>query len=413
MIGHKHSQAVGFVQATLRHRQNPSAVPPPPQLLLLVHGGPGVGKTVVSRAIIDGMSSLGADILPPNAASPLLVAAPTGIAASNLPGGATLHSTLQFSIGSLMEPLAADKLAALREKRHGTVLLLIDEVSMIGVNMFTAISARCAQIFDVEHGFVAKAFGGLGVILVGDFFQLAPVRDGKTLPEVLVAAARVHARDPLQNGLSSVERTAADLFGKFQLIQLTEQMRAANDPAHTAFIERLRQPGASLENHNVKTLTLADMRSNPAWIDASFIVPTNQERHALNEQLARGYARMHGLQIIRWPIAITSVITQVEAVRLLAIEPAARGIFVQGAPAVLTRNINPSLCLANGTTGIMESLTFSEEALLDDEAQVLHLHDFCCCCCALLCFILMINTSNATLSFLSCIIFKLSDFPSF
>ena len=50
-------------------------------------------------------------------------------------------------------------------------MLVIDEVSMLSGDTLEAIDSACRAARDVWH----KPFGGLQVVLVGDFFQLPPV----------------------------------------------------------------------------------------------------------------------------------------------------------------------------------------------------------------------------------------------
>ena len=49
---------------------------------------------------------------------------------------------------------------------------VIDEISMVGYNMFNAVDQRLRQIMGVN-----KPFGNLNVITFGDFRQLPPVGD--------------------------------------------------------------------------------------------------------------------------------------------------------------------------------------------------------------------------------------------
>lgn len=125
---------------------------------LFVTGSGGVGKSVVINELKSRMRS-----------SAVLLA-PTGIAALNIEG-ATLHRTfgLPFSIaheddwrpfGSTSELFADDTVQT----------IIIDEISMVRADYFVAIDKklRVAKGYDLP-------FGGLQVILVGDFFQLPPV----------------------------------------------------------------------------------------------------------------------------------------------------------------------------------------------------------------------------------------------
>jgi ATP-dependent DNA helicase PIF1 len=54
------------------------------------------------------------------------------------------------------------------------VFLFLDEMSMIGLRLLDAIDSRPRQIFPLCHD---KPFGGLTVVLFGDFYQLPSVMD--------------------------------------------------------------------------------------------------------------------------------------------------------------------------------------------------------------------------------------------
>ncbi|MBI3572449.1 AAA family ATPase [Candidatus Kaiserbacteria bacterium] len=126
-------------------------------------GEPGSGKTHTVNAFTLWLRHRGIE--------PSITAA-TGIAATHV-GGLTLHSW--SGIGITDSPSAAD-IDRIASKEHvarrigKARVLIIDEVSMLSANAFAAADAVCREVRRSN-----APFGGIPVVLVGDFFQLPPV----------------------------------------------------------------------------------------------------------------------------------------------------------------------------------------------------------------------------------------------
>lgn len=132
---------------------------------ILIHGGPGTGKSFFTRCINSAAKEMDYSIQ---------CVGFTGIAAANLlPNGRTIHDQFQFSINDL------DKLNQLRSRLSPSklVMLVIDEISYISPETIGQIDNRLRQLM----GKPEILFGGIGVLLMGDFFQLPPVGEPYTL----------------------------------------------------------------------------------------------------------------------------------------------------------------------------------------------------------------------------------------
>ena len=92
----------------------------------------------------------------------VFVADPTSKAANNI-GGCTLHSLLHLMKS---EKMKGQQLKMMQNKFKGIKYLIIDEYSMVGAN-----SRRLRQ----ATGKTQELFGGISIILAGDFKQLPPV----------------------------------------------------------------------------------------------------------------------------------------------------------------------------------------------------------------------------------------------
>lgn len=111
---------------------------------ILVHGGPGTGKSFLTQCINKAAQDLGYTII---------CVAFTGIAAGNLPQGRTIHNLFVFSVADLkstkfVDDLTTDKLNQLRSrlKTSSLIMLVIDEISYISPGVLGQIDNRLRQI---------------------------------------------------------------------------------------------------------------------------------------------------------------------------------------------------------------------------------------------------------------------------
>lgn len=143
-------------------------------------GEPGSGKTHTINEFVEWLRSSGIE--------PSVTAA-TGIAATHV-AGMTLHSWSGIGISESLSRADVDRIAS---KEHvarritKAKVLIIEEISMLSAATFEMADEVCREVRRVD-----RPFGGLTVILVGDFFQLPPVSRNK---EVKFAYASPTWRD--------------------------------------------------------------------------------------------------------------------------------------------------------------------------------------------------------------------------
>ncbi|XP_026887355.1 ATP-dependent DNA helicase PIF1 [Electrophorus electricus] len=130
-------------------------------------GSAGTGKSFLLKRIVGS--------LPPKGT---FATASTGVAACHI-GGTTLHSFA--GIGSGSAPLEQCLELAQRPgvRQHWTICkhLIIDEVSMVDGQFFDKLEAIARSIRGST-----EPFGGIQLIVCGDFLQLPPVAKGKEKP---------------------------------------------------------------------------------------------------------------------------------------------------------------------------------------------------------------------------------------
>jgi ATP-dependent DNA helicase PIF1 len=126
-------------------------------------GEPGSGKTHTINSFIRWLQSAGID--------PSITAA-TGIAATHV-GGMTLHSWSGIGVSESLSRADIDRIATkehIAKRIQKAQVLIIEEVSMLSAATFEMADAICREVRRID-----KPFGGLTLVLVGDFFQLPPV----------------------------------------------------------------------------------------------------------------------------------------------------------------------------------------------------------------------------------------------
>lgn len=135
-------------------------------------GAPGSGKTFLLKEYIHYLKSRNVKVG---------ITASTGIAATHL-DGITIHS---WSGIGIKDEISQKEIHRLLKKRQlnkrlkNTKVLIIDEVSMLHSHRLDLIN-EVIQEFRANH---FQPFGGMQVVLCGDFFQLPPVsKNGKEPP---------------------------------------------------------------------------------------------------------------------------------------------------------------------------------------------------------------------------------------
>ena len=193
---------------------------------VFLSGPGGVGKSHVIRLIHSDTLKflrLSGTIEPDDVT--VLLTAPTGVAAFNI-NGMTLHST--FLLGRSryngFQPLSHDKLNTLRTKLSKLMLVIIDEVSMVGSNMLLEIHKRLQQIKGVLSD---VTFGGVSILAVGDLYQLPPVGQSQLFSKV-------------SDGYAQLYHSGSLWVDEFEMIELDEIMRQRGDSAFSELLCRVR-----------------------------------------------------------------------------------------------------------------------------------------------------------------------------
>jgi hypothetical protein len=328
------------------------------QQLIFMHGGGGTGKTHVTCKLVSIMESRDEFCC---------CVCPTGVGACYLPGGRTFHSTFKAWQSSLSASHVINDIAT---DLHGNKLkaVMIDEVSMFTAEFLVLLNDRLRSIYDPM-----KPFGGISIILSGDFIQL-PATGGTDLWAVMYG----HVKGELA--------TARELFSRFFVLNMTQQMRAANCADHCRRLTAYRVLPKSYPkgdrwtaadiatfqpiNENIvsgltRELTEEDVLTEPRWLtEATILVTSNIDRANLNSAAARRFGVTECRAVFYWrkslvkdlSFALQNVLYDED------LRPDLFAYFVEGAPAQILDNGNGNVDygIANGTACRMVSLAWDD-----------------------------------------------------
>ncbi len=157
-------------------------------------GEPGAGKTYTVNAYVEYLREHGIE--------PAITAS-TGIAATHL-HGQTIHSWAGIGVRRTLTSYDLDTIATteyLAKRISRTSILIIDEISMIDAQTLTMVEAVCRAVKQLQ-----EPFGGIQVVLVGDFFQLPPVTNGRDQARFAFESPAWSAMRPLVCYLSEQHR---------------------------------------------------------------------------------------------------------------------------------------------------------------------------------------------------------------
>ncbi|XP_052568550.1 ATP-dependent DNA helicase PIF1 [Peromyscus californicus insignis] len=274
-------------------------------------GSAGTGKSYLLKHILGS--------LPPTGT---VATASTGVAACHI-GGTTLHAFA--GIGSGQAPLAQCVALAHRPGvRQGWLncqRLVIDEISMVEADLFDKLEAVARAVRQQE-----KPFGGIQLIICGDFLQLPPVTKGSQHPRFCFQAKSWRRCVPVTLELTEVWRQADRTF--ISLLQAVRLGRCSDEVTR-----QLRATAA----HKVGRDGIVATRLCTHQDDVAL---TNEKR------LKELPGEIHSFEAID---------SEPELARTLDVQcPASRVLQLKlGAQVMLVKNLSVSRGLVNGARGVV------------------------------------------------------------
>ncbi|MEK7471693.1 MAG: PIF1 family DEAD/DEAH box helicase [Patescibacteria group bacterium] len=175
---------------------------------VLLTGAAGTGKTYVLNDFIKRARNDGKSVA---------VTATTGLAATHL-NGSTIHSWSGIGVDDELHHYFFEKLG---KSRRDTIakadILIIDEISMLHDFRLDMVEEIARKVREVD-----EPFGGLQVVLSGDFFQLPPINRSDSREGSFITSSKVWAAD------------------HFTVCYLLQQYRQADDDAYAEILNGIR-----------------------------------------------------------------------------------------------------------------------------------------------------------------------------
>eukprot|EP01041_Mallomonas_annulata_P003356 gene3356-6646_t len=274
--------------------------------------------------------------------------APTGVAACNI-AGRTIHSWAGIGLGD--DPV--DKLltqvlrnTSAKERWLTTKILIIDEISMISAELFDKLSVLGSKILKDN-----RPFGGIQLVVCGDFFQLPPV------------------------GLSTGQKFCfksenwRQIFNEDNIVVLDKVFRQ-KDPIFLNMLHEIRSGYMSTSNSIILKKRLrylhptynSNSNKNPATILPTKLLCTNKEVEKINRmELNKLPDEIHTYNSIDEHVIVSeensSFFNNLKVPQELQLKI--------NAQVMLLWNLDTANGLVNGTKGVV--ISFEEEDV--DEVQ--------------------------------------------
>src|SRR6266496_4174599 len=305
-----------------------------------VFGEGGTGKSHLVAAVCVWFAVL-------NRQNELMVTTTTGMAAFNV-AGITLHSTANLPIGKQKKKKIGNDKGKDWTNRH---YLVVDEVSMMDCKMLVNLNMNLREAKSRPNDY----FGGVNVIFMGDFLQLATISH---LPVYVDKPSEWQQGHQLWRSINVV-------------ILLTEQMRQSDDPEFAAALRRIRFHEPTLEDIEMLNSRIGASLECPTSIP--IVVRRHRLRDALNKERLQVASQASDVPITHClaDIKTRTKMSRSEVYNIKGGRSKVKGdgilSVIPGAPLMITKNIDIPLGLVNDAIVEFYGFADSDGALIRDE----------------------------------------------
>lgn len=293
---------------------------------LFVTGAAGTGKSFLLRYLIQelGLQHPGK----------IAVTAPTGLAAANI-GGQTIHSFAGVGLGVGTAPKLVGmvkKSAQAVERWKKTVVLVVDEISMLDASLFGSLAAVAVAIRGVS-----QPFGGLQLLLCGDFLQLPPVQGRGEPPKSFCFESATWRKCGLDKGT----------------VFLRESVRQSGDTSFAAALNEIREGYISSSAQALLAKCHVDVKPQPQdGIVATKLYCMNKDVDMENESHLKTLPGTVKVFTARDHFKGCDRNKKEMLAELMGKKVPSQLSLKVGAQVILLKN-NPSIKLVNGSRGVV------------------------------------------------------------
>ena len=273
------------------------------------------------------------------------VTALTGCAALLLHSSAkTLHSWAGIGLGK--EPVDV-LVKAIKSFRHAvkrwktTDILIIDEISMMTAELFEKLEEIARKVRKVD-----RPFGGLQLVLVGDFFQLPPVTSVQGAPFIFESPTW-HSLGLTICKLTTIVRQADPIFQEI----LNDARQGIVSPSSLSILKS-RMKAASSKSR-VKPTMLFTRKADVESINARHLGKLEGERHTFTVSTVSSGPHIPLAELQKAVAATDANATYAGSL-----------VLVKEAQVMLLVNTYSSLGLVNGSRGVVTGFETSDDGLI-------------------------------------------------
>ena len=245
------------------------------RLDFLLLGTAGSGKTHTVKCIVQRVRQIFRNY------DAVLACAHTGVASANIGGGAsTIDSIFKLRGSDPNADLDGRSLDEFIATFQDVELVVIDEISMVSAYQLEMIHRRlqqlrkavCRSLRREDWATCDASYGGVGMLKIGDFAQLAPVMSTSLLPGAKVQES---SGSPNHGRACCGQRRFKEPTHVLRLRRIHRQLGA--DPYKESTM-RLRDAAMTLEDHKLwQQHELTETTAGPTWEDSE-----NLEERALH-----------------------------------------------------------------------------------------------------------------------------------